>query len=149
MDISLLLYLLVVVAPIGTALHEAGHIIGAKSLNADRMRLTIGSGTIVSTFVIRKIQVTIRAIFFLGGLASSERENTYKPYELIWIAFCGPLANGVVAFFLYLFYIAYPSNYLLLLLLFNLWIAIINLVPFRFKEKQSDGYTIVKVLTDK
>ncbi|MGP4107368.1 site-2 protease family protein [Virgibacillus sp. L01] len=149
MNISLLLYLLVVVAPIGTVLHEAGHIIGAKSLNADRMRLTIGSGTIVSTFFIRKIQVTIRAIFFLGGLASSERENMYKPYERIWIALCGPLTNGVIAFILYFLYKAYPSNYLLLLILFNLWIAIINLVPFRFKEKQSDGYTIVEVLTNK
>lgn len=149
MNISLLLYLLFVVAPIGTVLHEAGHVIGAKSLNADRMRLTIGSGAIVSTFFIRKVQITIRTIFFLGGLASSERKNMYKPYELIWIAFCGPLTNGLIAFLLYILYTAYPSNYLLLLLLFNLWIAVINLVPFRFKEKQSDGYTIVKVLTQK
>ncbi|MFB4166374.1 site-2 protease family protein [Virgibacillus sp. JSM 102003] len=149
MSISLLLHLLFVVAPISTVLHEAGHIIGAKSLNADRMRLTIGSGTIVRTFFISKVQITIRAIFFLGGLASSERKNMYKPYELIWIALCGPLTNGFVAFLLYIIYTAYPSNYLLLLLLFNLWIGIINLVPFRFKEKQSDGYTIVKALTQK
>lgn len=149
MNISLLLYLLFIVAPIGTVLHEAGHVIGAKSMNADRMRLTIGSGAIVSTFFIRKVQITICAIFFLGGLASSERRNMYKPYELIWIALCGPLTNGFIAFLLYILYTAYPSNYLLLLLLFNLWIAVINLVPFRFKEKQSDGYTIVKVLTQK
>ncbi|SDQ53136.1 hypothetical protein SAMN05216232_1940 [Virgibacillus subterraneus] len=149
MNISLLLYLLFVVAPIGTVLHEAGHVIGAKSLKADRMRLTIGSGKIVSSFFISKVQVTIRVIFFLGGLASSERKRIYKPHELIWIALCGPLTNGLTAFLLYLLNTAYPSNYLLLLLLFNLWIGLINLVPFRFKDKQSDGYTIVKVLTQK
>ncbi|MBP1949514.1 site-2 protease family protein [Virgibacillus litoralis] len=147
MNISLLLYLLFVVAPIGTVLHEAGHVLGAKSLKADHVRLTIGSGTIVNTFIIRKVQVRIRAIFFLGGSASSERKNMYKPSELIWIALCGPLTNGFIALLLYILYMIYPSSYLLLLLLFNLWIAIINLVPFRFKEKQSDGYAIVKVLT--
>lgn len=149
MDIYLLLYLVFVVAPIGTALHEAGHAIGAKLFHADHISLSLGIGKTISSFSYVKIRIKINAIYFLGGLASSEKNNMYKPHELICIALCGPLSNGFFAGVIYILYSIYPNSYLLLLLLFNLWIAIVNMVPFQINGKKSDGYGIYRVLTQK
>lgn len=149
MGIYLLLYLIFIAAPIGTLTHEAGHVIGARTLHADNANLSLGTGKKVSEFFFQKVRITIYAMFFIGGMVSSDRKNDYKPHEIIIIALCGPLSNGIFSCLLYILYQLFPSNYLLLLLLFNLWIAIINLVPFQFKGKKSDGYTVYKALIQK
>ncbi len=145
----MLLYLVIIAAPVGTLIHETGHVIGARMFHADNVKLSIGTGRKISSFSFHKVRIMIRSIFFIGGMASSDRKTPYKTHEIVIIAMCGPLNNGVFACLLFFLYLVFPTSYLLLLLLFNLWVAIINLVPFQFKGKKSDGYTIYKALTRK
>ncbi|MFC4557435.1 site-2 protease family protein [Virgibacillus kekensis] len=147
MDIYLLIYLIFCVAPIGTLLHEAGHAAGARALNARRIQLSVGSGKEISRFSVGRLTISIHAVYFLGGMAYSERNRVYTKLEKIWIAVSGPLSNLIVTLLLFFLYTQWSSNYLLLPLLFNLWIATINLIPFKIKGRQSDGYVIFKTLS--
>ncbi|HLR63204.1 MAG TPA: site-2 protease family protein [Lentibacillus sp.] len=149
MNIYIFLYLIFVVAPAGTAIHELGHLIGAKSVGADKVSLTIGAGNIVYRTIWKQMHIVIRLFFFVGGMALSERKVPYQPGERIKIAIFGPLSSLLAACICALLYIVYPGSYLLLMLLFNLWIAFINIIPFRFKDKQSDGYTIYEAIRQK
>lgn len=146
MDIYLLLYLVFVVAPIGTIIHECGHLFGAWATQADRITLSIGRGKQIMSFSGKKMQITIHAIFFLGGLAQSKRTTPYKAIEIIWVTFCGLLSSSIFAVLFYFLYNAYPNPYIQLLFLFNGWLAIVNSIPFKIKGMQSDGYTICKVI---
>src|SRR5690625_24661 len=146
MDIFLFLYLVFVVAPIGTIIHECGHLFGAGTTQADQITLSIGQGKQVISFSGKKMHITIHAIFFLGGLAQSKRNSPYKSVEIIWVTFCGLLSSGIFAVFFYFLYNAYPNPYIQLLFLFNAWLAVVNSIPFKIKGIQSDGYTICKVI---
>lgn len=146
MNIYLLLFLLFIVAPIGTIIHESGHLIGAKLMRADYMILSIGYGKRLFIFKWNNIQIKIRSFFFIGGHVRNERDIPYRTSEMIWIIGFGPLLNGIFAVFFYLLYHLIPSDFLYLLFLFNLWLALINVIPFKMKEKQSDGYMILNLL---
>lgn len=149
MDIYLWLYLVIIVAPAGVLFHEMGHVLGAKIISADYIRLSIGIGKIVKTISLKKIRVTIQAIFFLGGSTQSERKTPYKSLDIIIMTVLGPISSGVFAFIFYVLYNIFPNHYLQLLFLFNLWLAFVNIIPFKIKRKQSDGYTILKLITQK
>lgn len=149
MTIYILVYLIFIVAPIGTIVHEIGHAAGAKSCKANKVKLSVGSGKVVHCFSYKNARIMIHRLFFLGGMAYSERDVPYNPLERVWIAVCGPISNFLAVGVLYLFTTLYPNHYLSLLLLFNLWVAIVNTIPFQIKGKQSDGYTIYKALKQK
>ena len=146
MNIYLLLFLLFIVAPIGTLIHEGGHLIGAKLMKADYLHVTIGYGKKLFTFKCKNIQIIICCFFFIGGHVKNERYVPYRTIEMISIIVFGPLLNGVFAVFFYMLYDLFPNEYLFLLFLFNGWLALINLIPFKVKDKQSDGYMILKLL---
>ncbi|MFD1360604.1 M50 family metallopeptidase [Lentibacillus salinarum] len=149
MTFDLLLYLVFIVAPAGTAVHEIGHVMAAGILGADRMTLSIGTGLTVYRSSWHKTAVSIQLLFFLGGMASSERKVPYRKREQIMIAAFGPLTSLSAAFLCAGLYAIFPTNYLLLLVLFNVWLALVNMIPFRFGGKQSDGYTIYKTMRRK
>src|SRR5690625_6135794 len=140
MNIYLLLFLLFIAAPIGTLIHEGGHLIGAKLMKADYLHLTIGYGKKLFTFICQNIQIIICRFFFIGGYVKNERYLPYRTIEMICIIVFGPLLNVVFAVFFYMLYNLFPNEYIFLLLLFNLWLALINLILFKVKDKQSDGY---------
>lgn len=146
MNIYLLLYLLFITAPIGTIIHEGGHLIGAKLMKADHLRMTIGYGKKLLSFKCKNIRIIICSFFFIGGHVQNERNIPYQTMEMICIIGSGPLLNGVFAVFFYILYDLIPNEYLYLLFLFNLWLALINVIPFKLKEKQSDGYMILNLL---
>lgn len=149
MDIYLFLFLVFIVAPIGTLIHESGHLIGARTIQADQVTLSIGRGKQIGSFSLKRIRIDIHAIFFLGGLAQSERDPPYKPTEIIWITFCGLLSSSIFAIIFYLLYHTYSNYYIQLLFLFNGWLAVVNSIPFKMKGKQSDGYMICKLILRK
>lgn len=146
MNIYLLLFLLFFVAPIGTIIHEGGHLLGAKLMKADHMLISIGCGRKLFTVKYSNIQIHIRRFFFIGGLAQNKRDVPYQTIEMIWIIGFGPFLNGVFASLFYLLYCLIPSEYIYLLFLFNLWLVLINVIPFKVKDKQSDGYMILNLL---
>lgn len=146
MTIYLLFYLILIVGPLSILLHESGHAIAARVVKADCITVSLGYGKILSSTVIERFQLNIHMVFFLGGLARSERKIPYKSSEIIWITISGPIANGLFTCLLYFIYVIYPNEYVYLLCLFNLYLTVVNIIPFRIKGKQTDGYTILKVL---
>lgn len=146
MDVYLLLFLFFIVAPIGTFIHETGHAFGAKMVKADQMLVTIGQGKRIATFNWSNICIHLHLLYFMGGSNASNCQIPYKVKDIIWITICGPLNNIVFALGFYLLYIIMPSPYMYILFLFNVWIAFINIIPFKIKQKQSDGYIIFKAI---
>lgn len=136
--------LIFIIAPLGTIMHELGHAIGARLLRADQIHLTVGSGKPIVTLSIRSFHMTINIVYFLGGMANSKRERDYSAGEAAFIAVCGPLFNGIFALFWVMLFYVMPSTFIWLMVLFNLWLFLVNLVPFQIKGKTSDGYTILK-----
>lgn len=140
-------YLLFIVAPVGTLIHETGHAIGAGIVKADHVQLSIGLGKKIKSFSLKNFHITIHLLFFLGGFVKSNREPTYQPMEWLTISAFGPLHNIFYAIFFYYISVYFQSDYVRLLFLFNLWLAMVNIIPFKIRGKQSDGYTILQVLT--
>lgn len=148
-DIHLLLYFIFIVAPLSIILHEFGHAFAARTLQADHIIVSIGKGNILKTIGFKKIKIIIHAFFFLGGLAESNRKIPYKSPEIIFISIFGPIFNGIIVLLFYILSEMYPNNYFQLFFWFNIWLAVINLIPFKIGERQTDGYAIVKVFLRK
>lgn len=141
-------YLLFIVGPIGTFIHETGHAIAARIVKADQIQLSIGLGRKIKDFSIGYVQIKIHLLFFLGGFVQSERRQPYQLLEKISIAFFGPLHNIIYAVLFYYINLYVERELIQLLFLFNLWLAIMNMIPFKIKGRRSDGYTILKILTE-
>lgn len=149
MDIYLLIYLILIVAPISTIIHESGHMIGSFLSKSDHMKLSIGYGKEIIHFSKKNIEVTIRLFFFLNGNTKSERHRPYGVMEHILISVCGPLNNIIFVFLFYFIYMIHPNDYILLFIFFNGWLAITNIIPYKIKDRYSDGYLIVKMIKTK
>lgn len=146
MNILLVLYLIIIVAPIGTIVHEIGHVLGAKAVGAEKVTLTIGSGKKIGTLTFLNLVVSVHALFFIGGFVKGKRKKPYNNSQLILIAIGGPISNIIFGFLFYFFYLFTLNDYIKLLFLFNLWLAIVNIIPFKLGNKHSDGYTIWQII---
>lgn len=144
--IILIVSFLFLTAPISNVAHEVGHMIGAFIVKADHMHLSIGKGKRVVTFTFKKLKVTLRRLYFTGGQAESMRYKAYLPIEMVFITIMGPLMNLLCAFIFYLLFQVHPTDIILLFILFNVWLGLGNLIPFKFKQNYSDGYMILKIL---
>lgn len=146
MGIVLLLYLLFIVAPIGTVIHEFGHLIGANIVRAEKIVLSIGLGKRFSSISFKNITLHFHRVLFLAGSVNSSRTEPYTPFEKICITMFGPLNNIFFTCLFYFLYLWQPTIYVKLLLMFNLWLAIINIIPFKIGNRKSDGYIILKTI---
>ena len=140
---------MVIIVPMGTLIHELGHAAAALIAKADSVLLHIGTGKPFKTYVFNRLTIHLHSIFFIGGLTRSERKRTYNPKEKIWIALGGPLSNAIfVVLFILLFYPTH-NPFIQLFLLFQAWMLVINIIPFKWKGKKSDGYIIFQTLAEK
>ena len=147
MTLYLLAFLIVVVVPIGTIVHELGHGIVALFAKADSVTLRIGLGKHIKTYELNRFTIHLNAIFFVGGLTESKRTPIYNAKEKILIALGGPVCNAILAvLFITLFYPTH-NPYIQLFTLFQAWLMLINIIPFKWKGKKSDGYTIVQAIS--
>ncbi|WP_163969905.1 M50 family metallopeptidase [Oceanobacillus halotolerans] len=149
MDLYIVIIFLFIMAPIATFIHEFGHAIGARMRGADNVNLSLGTGNKCIHFNLNNIHITICSLYFLGGLVWSNRSTPYSNSELVLIALSGPISNGMVALVSFIPFYFIPNSYLSVFILFNLWLCIMNLIPFKIKQKKSDGYTIWQVLFEK
>lgn len=148
MNVLLFLFSFIIVVFIGTLIHEFGHAIGAKLISFQDIKVSIGSGNEIGSFNFIKIEWKIHVLFFLGGFISYETTKEYKPLDIALVAMMGPLFNGLTVFSLYFFTNIYLHNGLYLFFLFNAWLLIANVIPLKWKEKQSDGYIITKMIRE-
>lgn len=135
------------VSPIGAFIHEVGHLIGALLVKADRVELLLGIGKKIGSLNYGSLVIHIHAVLFLGGLAKSSRNTPFNKKELCFITFCGPLFNLLVAYAVTM--IPLNNKYIFLFIIYNIWIGVINLVPFKVNGKQSDGYTIFGIIKNR
>lgn len=143
--IILLLFLLIV-APITVFIHELGHAIGSLMMRADKIELNIGAGRKLFSIENSKWTIGVYIFYMLGAHTASERDPYFSKMEQIVISGFGPLLNGVVWFIVQQWNPADDFGIWQLFALFNFWLFFINLIPFRIKGKQSDGYTILRAL---
>ena len=142
----IILLFLFIFAPLTILIHEFGHVLGAMVMRATHIEMMIGTGKKIFTLTGRKWKLSLHLLYFLGAHTSCERQPFFSKIERIIISSSGPLLNGIVGFFLH-YYI--PLNHLMiweLFVLFNFWLFLINLIPYRIGGKPSDGYTILQLL---
>lgn len=118
-------------------------------MRADSINLSIGLGKKLGTLSVKNLTITIHLFFFLGGFVQSNRKPAYRTLEIICITAFGSFSNGIFSILFYLLNNIYYNQYIQLLFLFNLWLAIVNMIPFKIKGKQSDGYTILQTISKK
>ncbi|MCC2249127.1 M50 family metallopeptidase [Virgibacillus sp. AGTR] len=149
MELIMLVYLLAIIAPISIFIHEFGHAIAAWLVGADRIYISIGTGKKGISFNFNKFYITLFPLFFLGGIALSERTPSYRPREKILISLFGPVMSGCVSVILWAIHQSHPNPFIHLSMLFNGWIALMNLLPFAYKGKQTDGYKMLQLVRKK
>jgi hypothetical protein len=145
--IVLFFYLFFVIAPIGSILHELGHGLGALLLKAERVEIFIGIGKRIIDVTGKRLLVSLHLFFFLGGYSISQRERQYTRTEKAIICISGPALNLLVAGIASFAASFFSKNGMVdLFVYFNVWLGLINLIPFKIGRKHSDGYKICSLL---
>lgn len=148
--LRLLLLLSLIIAPVSLFLHEVGHVIGARLMRATAICLSMGLGKKLWTFSFQNIDITIRTFFLWNYYTLSEREGSFDRYEKVMITLLGPLSNvGIATICWFVYHMLIQSSVIYLFFLFNLWVAVINFIPFKMGQKQTDGYTMMQLLQSK
>lgn len=143
--LSTFLLLFFIIAPFSLLFHELGHVIGARANHATSIRITIGTGKSLYQKRIGNVTMVIRHFFIVNSYTETYRDEPLKKFEEIIITIMGPLFSFILSCLAYfLFVVLVHETFFYLLFLFNAWITIINLIPFRIGKRQSDGYTILK-----
>ncbi len=144
------LLLLLIISPVSLLFHEIGHAFGARLFKASSIQLTLGVGTKAWTGSWQNFHLTIYPFFLINSYAASTREKRFRKKEMIIISLFGPLFSGLLAILFFIVYNVFVSaNIFYIFFLFNLWLFFFNLLPIKFGQKQSDGYTICKLLLKK
>ncbi|WP_026906598.1 site-2 protease family protein [Paucisalibacillus globulus] len=149
MNTVLLIYLVFIVAPISNFIHELGHMLGAKLARADDITIYVGRGRRIFRLLTHQTDIQVGIAFFTSGLTVSNRKNVYRPHEMIYITFLGPLLNAIMVFIFYLIYMNLPNTFILFFMLYNGWLFLVNCIPFKIGKQESDGYIIVRELFSK
>lgn len=149
-DIYSFLFLFFLIAPASLLFHEIGHVIGAKWVQATSIQLTLGMGKELWEGDVGNVTVTVRSLFIINSYTSTMRESPFQKKEKIIISLMGPIFSGVLALCFYGVYIIFiHESTIFIFFLFNLWLFFINLLPFRIGQKESDGYTICRLMITK
>ncbi|WP_212667881.1 M50 family metallopeptidase [Virgibacillus pantothenticus] len=146
MHAFLLFYLIVFVAPISILCHEFGHAVAAWFFRAEKVYISIGAGTVKKIINVGRFHFTIAPLFFAGGMATSVRQPDYTRREKLLITAAGPLFSSLIAIMFWGISQIASSFFIHLFMWFNLWIAFVNLIPFQWNEKQTDGRIILQLL---
>ncbi|HLS67404.1 MAG TPA: site-2 protease family protein [Pseudogracilibacillus sp.] len=133
--------------PISLFFHELGHALMALVFRASNVSIHIGRGKHLCHLTLRRFSLWIYMNVFLYYMTEYERTDPFTHRERIMIALMGPIVNGLIGFTSFLLYKELFTNKVLLFCtLFNWWLMIANLFPFKIGQKQSDGYTIYTLL---
>ena len=141
----LFVILLIVIVPITNFIHEWGHILLARSLKVTGTMIELGVGPKICSFRLLGCQCQINAVYFLGAQSFNESDEVISNWNKGLIALGGPLGNLFIAILLSIS-ITIEDKAIWLFMLFNFWVGFVNLLPFKFFKKESDGLIFTKVL---
>jgi hypothetical protein len=144
---SLLLFLLIG-APISIFFHEIGHALGAYIFKSDYIYFSIGTGRKLLSWNKGRLTIYIHTLLFIGGHVFYQRKRHYTKFEQIIISLSGPICNGIIAFTCWQLNLM-ENDIFNIFFWFNIWLSAVNLIPFRFGAKKSDGYICFEVLVNK
>ncbi|MDY0405663.1 site-2 protease family protein [Virgibacillus sp. 179-BFC.A HS] len=135
-------YLVLLVGPVSIFLHECGHMLGAVMEKAYPIIMHIGRGKKRFHLHIKHLDLFIYSWYFLGGMTDMTRTIPYSTKKMIFTTLSGPLCSLIIAVFFLLLFEFTLSRYALLWGLFNGWLGLSNLIPYKLGKKCSDGYII-------
>ncbi|TLS37671.1 site-2 protease family protein [Pseudalkalibacillus caeni] len=139
------IWFMLFVVPATIFLHETGHLIVAKVLKIKGLRMVLGTGPLLIEKNTLDVAVEIRLLYFAGGYSTTHSKGSIHKWKQGLISIGGPLINLFFCYGLMQWLDSRATNsFLQLLFLFNLWVGIINLIPFRIKGKESDGWNFIK-----
>ncbi|WP_161568299.1 site-2 protease family protein [Anaerobacillus alkaliphilus] len=132
------------ILPVTIVLHELGHLFFARLCQAKEISITLGIGN--ELFRFKSFNTTFIFCFLpIGGQTKYELLET-KSWQRRIISIGGPLMNGWVAFLLLIPGIGYGTQYITIwfqwLAMFNIWMLLINTIPFKFGNYYSDGWIV-------
>jgi len=138
---------IVIIVPISLFWHELGHLLGAKLMRATHITLTIGTGKPILKWTFNNMTFIINRLFIFHSLTETNSFHTLSKKDKFVITLMGPISSLLLSFITFCFDIFLFNNVILVYAsLFNLWLGIVNLLPFKINEKQSDGYTILQII---
>jgi len=143
LDTLLFFYLVV---PLVHLIHEAGHVCMAKLHKVKNTEIGIGVGPKIFDFYFKGTKIQLNIIPFLGGYSSNDQAGKLSHKEIALISFGGPLFTLLSIVFFLPFWTPFQFSFSALFVYFSLWIGIVNLIPFKIGEKQSDGWQIASSL---
>ncbi|MCP3025804.1 site-2 protease family protein [Halobacillus sp. A5] len=146
--IGIWLLLLFVIAPIGLVIHETGHIIAGFLCGARYSVLSVGAGNSILRIKFQKLHIIVGRIYFLGGYSINVKDPDFSCLQKVWISLAGPFANSIVFLCFMNIKLGY-ENEVLLFSFFNLYMAVINMIPFKIGKRKSDGYLVLENLRAK
>lgn len=146
-SVVIILILVFIISPFSLLFHEIGHLVGASLMRSTSIQLTIGLGKTLWQTTFANIRIIIRRFFLVNSVTSTVRTTPFTIREKIVITIMGPSFSAMLTIITYIAYHVFVETEILyLFFLFNLWLVIINMIPFKIKQKQSDGYIVLSLL---
>ncbi len=145
----MILLVIFVLFPLATLLHELGHHLTARLTGIKETQIRVGIGPPILHINNRLLKLECRLFYFIGAHTFSGQIDETTSFNRFFITLNGPLVNAVTAGWLWGFYGSDTSllgNTLTLFAFINLWIAIGNLLPFKIRNRKSDGYIVLESL---
>jgi len=131
-DVLFTIILLILIAPFCLIFHELGHAYGAKLMGADYVELVIGTGKKCWQTMCKGTYITVRQLFLFNSYTASEKKNSYTVNEQVLISIMGPLFSLLLAMIIFIVYAFIAKTpFIFLLHLFNVWIGLVNFIPFK------------------
>lgn len=136
---------MVIVSPICVFLHECGHGLAASYFHARCIRLRIGTGKRIFTYKVKEYTIDLHLLFFAGGNIRYAGMRSIPNHQII-IALAGPVMNLLFAVISYYLYVFLQYEVFLISLFFNGWMFLLNIIPVKYKGRESDGYVALRTL---
>jgi hypothetical protein len=130
--------------------HELGHFITAKVLRLKKLVLVMGKGRTIFAVQTINMRIEVNLLFFLGGYTTSDARAVPSYWKQSLIAVGGPMFNLLVVVFTLLLVRLIDANstffisFIVPIIAMNLWIGAVNLLPFKWNGKESDGWSFIK-----
>ncbi|UFJ39516.1 hypothetical protein LOK74_15815 [Brevibacillus humidisoli] len=136
---SNIMLFLFVVAPLGILVHECGHLLIAILMRVRECKIHLGVGPVLYS----GSRVTVRLAFFMGGTTEySVSEDPSMRGKVALISLGGPLSNLLCYWLIQQWITSYHIESILptYFLMFNLWLAVMNVIPVKLGQIRSDGW---------
>lgn len=142
-----LVFLTFIGAPTSLVFHELGHVTGARFIHASRVILMIGEGKTIWKGQFKFITIILRRLYFINSVTQTIPNQPLTKRNIVTISAMGPIFSLLLGVIVYLVYAIFISHIIIyILFLFNIWLGVVNLIPFKIGQKQSDGYTILQAM---